>query len=102
VGHFLPTWNWIRIQQLILMRIHADPDPQPGTTHRFIQKIRQKNRAKESRNRLPHLPHPHLLFDQRKPLPLLCPCRYPRVEPGRSQKWTLEDQLLILAEYVVD
>jgi hypothetical protein len=26
---FLPSWIRIRIQQLKLMRIHADPDPQP-------------------------------------------------------------------------
>ncbi len=28
-GSFLPSWIWIRIQQLKLMRIHADPDPKP-------------------------------------------------------------------------
>ncbi len=34
-GSLLPSWNritfkmWIRIQQLKLMRMHADPDPQP-------------------------------------------------------------------------
>ena len=28
-GSFLPSWIRIRIQQLKLMRIHADPDPQP-------------------------------------------------------------------------
>ncbi len=29
VGHFSFLPSWIRIQQLKLMRIHADPDPQP-------------------------------------------------------------------------
>jgi hypothetical protein len=28
-GSFLPSWIRIHIQQLKLMRIHADPDPQP-------------------------------------------------------------------------
>jgi hypothetical protein len=39
-GSFLPSWIRIRIQQLKLMRIHADPDPDPKPWKNAVLRIR--------------------------------------------------------------
>jgi hypothetical protein len=60
-GSFLPSWIRIRIQQFKLMRIHADPDPQPWapvSVSRFAIRIRiQKGKNIPERKKRVHTIH---------------------------------------------
>jgi hypothetical protein len=47
-GSFLPSWIRIRIQQLKLMRIHADPDPDPKPWFSMLAKINAWNKGEQA------------------------------------------------------